>query len=104
MVPQIIYKSLQFVLCQVQNDFGKTKFYIDGRDALQSNWLKYVCCSPSVKEQNMMCVQYDNSIYYMVTEDIEIGKELLTYYGDNIAKKLGIPVPKKTSPNSKYKK
>lgn len=87
---------------QVLDDFGKTKFLIDGRDALQSNWLKYVGCSASAEEQNMMCVQYDNSIYYMVTNEIEIGKELLTYYGDKIAKKLGIPVAKKSASHSKY--
>ncbi|KAK3720049.1 hypothetical protein QZH41_015453, partial [Actinostola sp. cb2023] len=90
------YKDIQYVW-EVLDDYGKIKYLVDGRDSLQSNWLKYVSCSSSVEEQNIRSVQYDNNIYYMVTKEVKIGHELLTYYGERIAKKLGIKVTKSTA-------
>lgn len=68
---------------------------VDGRDAFQSNWLRYVNCSSSVGDQNIRAVQYDGNIYYMATKQIEIGDELLTFYGEKFARILGIKNSKK---------
>lgn len=59
-------------------------------------------CSPGLAEQNIRSVQYDNNIYYMVTKTIEIGEELLTYYGDKQARKQGVKVKKTSNQTSKY--
>lgn len=67
---------------------------VDGRDAFQSNWLRYVNCSRSASEQNIRAVQYDGNIYYMATKQIEVGEELLAFYGEKFARVLGIKTPK----------
>lgn len=77
---------------------------VDGRDAFQSNWLRYVNCSKSVGDQNIRAVQYDGNIYYMATKQIEIGDELLTFYGEKFARILGIKTSKKGASNNKGNK
>jgi hypothetical protein len=79
----------------VKDDFGELIHLIDGSDASQSNWLRYVNCARTVEEQNIRPVQYENNIYYMATRDISPKQELLTYYGQKYAKKLGLEVPNK---------
>ena len=74
---------------------------VDGRDAFQSNWLRYVKCCRSPADQNIRAVQYDGNIYYMATKQIEVGDELLACYGEKFARMLGIKVPKKTSSKEK---
>ena len=74
---------------------------VDGRDAFQSNWLRYVKCCRSPADQNIRAVQYDGNIYYMATKQIEVGDELLAFYGEKFARMLGIKVPKKTSSKEK---
>ena len=76
---------------------------VDGRDAFQSNWLRYVNCSRSTADQNIRAVQYDGNIYYMATKQIEIGDELLAFYGEKFAKILGIKTPKKGASKEKDK-
>ena len=41
-------------------------------------------------EQKMIAYQWCGEIYYQVYEDIEPGKELLVYYGEDYAVELGI--------------
>lgn len=88
---------------EVRDDYGKLMHLIDGRDAFQSNWLRYVNSSSSVSEQNIRVVQYDGNIYYMATKQIEIGQELLAFHGEKFARILGIKRPKRkakeTEPN-----
>ena len=84
---------------QVRDDYGKLRHLIDGRDALHSNWLRYVNCSAGVNEQNIRAVQYDGNVYFMATKKIEIGDELLTFYGKKFARKLGITLSEETADN-----
>lgn len=74
---------------------------VDGRDAFQSNWLRYVNCCQSLSDQNIRAVQYDGNIYYMATKQIEIGDELLAFYGEKFAKILGIKISKKGASRQK---
>lgn len=82
---------------QVRDDYGKLMHLVDGRDAFQSNWLRYVTCCRSTSEQNIRAVQYDGNIYYMATKQIEIGDELLAFYGEKFARVLGIRTSKGAS-------
>lgn len=84
-----------FVFLQVRDDYGKLMHLVDGRDAFQSNWLRYVNCSRHASEQNIRAVQYDGNIYYMATKQIEIGQELLAFYGESFARILGVKTPEK---------
>lgn len=94
------YKDSPYVW-EVRDDYGKLMHLVDGRDAFQSNWLRYVNCARIIAEQNIRAVQYDGNIYYMATKQIEIGDELLTFYGEKFAKILGIKPPKKGASKSK---
>jgi len=97
------YKDSPYVW-EVRDDYGTLMHLVDGRDAFQSNWLRYVNCSSSVGDQNIRAVQYDGNIYYMATKQIEIGDELLTFYGEKFARILGIKTSKKgASKTSKQK-
>lgn len=86
---------------QVRDDYGKLMHLVDGRDAFQSNWLRYVKCCRSLADQNIRAVQYDGNIYYMATKQIEVGEELLAFYGEKFARMLGINVPKRASSKEK---
>ena len=83
----------------MRDDYGKLLYLIDSRDALQSNWLRYVNCSSGAAEQNIRAVQYDGNIYFMATKEIEIGMELLTFLGRKFAKKMGIKLSQKPNIN-----
>ena len=83
----------------MRDDYGKLMHLVDGRDAFQSNWLRYVNCACSSEDQNIRAVQYDGNIYYMATKQVELGEELLTFYGEKFAKKLGIKTSKKGTSN-----
>ena len=105
---QSIIPEIQFVcVCacfdsvQVRDDYGKLMHLVDGRDAFQSNWLRYVKCGRSASDQNIRAVQYDGNIYYMATKEIEIGEELLAFYGEKFARILGIKTPKKGTSKEK---
>jgi uncharacterized Zn-finger protein len=64
--------------------------YVDGRDDSEGNWMRYVNCSRSVKEQNIAAFQFKGAIFYQVIQKILPGTELLVYYGDPYAHTLNI--------------
>lgn len=66
---------------------------VDGYDLDKSNWTRYVNCSLSPEEANMNQLQLFNKVYYATNRDIEIGEELLVWYGIAFAKILGIKCP-----------
>jgi hypothetical protein len=66
--------------------------YIDGNDDAEANWLKYVNCSRTAKEQNMYAFDFKGAIYYLTIRQVLPGTELLVYYGDAYANTLNIDV------------
>ena len=88
---------------------GKIAYYIDGKDDEQSNWLKFVNCSRTESEQNLISLQYHGEIFYRVYKPIKVGHELLVWYGEEYARDLGIdtsddvqPLYKLSDPGSFY--
>ena len=71
---------------------GKVSYYIDGKDEIYSNWLRFINCSRTEPEQNLVAFQFYGEIYYRVYKKIEPGQELLVWYGDEYAQELGIEV------------
>ncbi|CAH8568478.1 unnamed protein product [Heterobilharzia americana] len=61
---------------------------VDARNALNSNWLRFVNCARFEEEQNLVAVQYRGKIYYRACKDISKSEELLTYYGKGFASEL----------------
>ena len=77
---------------------GKIAYYIDGKDDDQANWLKYVNCSRTEDEQNLISLQYHGFIYYRVYKPIQPGDELLVWYGEEYARDLGIDLSEDPQP------
>lgn len=91
--------SLVFIIIiirmQVHDKSGNIIHYVDGSELNKSNWLRYINCPENLHQQNLVAFVVDESeIFYLVTRDIPIGQELLVYYGDIYAKKLGIDTTK----------
>lgn len=91
---------------------GRIMYYIDASGPHISNWLRFVNCPNIRVEQNLwpftrkiikvhdiqwqymyevVCIDR-GEIFYVAIEDIEVGEELLVYYGHSYARKLGIDV------------
>ena len=54
------------------------------------DWLAYVNSANYLWQQNIVAVQYRGDIWYRVVQPIAPGDELLTHYGVNYSKTLGI--------------
>ena len=77
--------------CTIQVcDGGRVTHFIDGHNAMKSNWLRYANCASSWEMQNLSANQIDDQIYYSADKDIEPNTELLVWYGDNYAQELGL--------------
>ena len=66
--------------------------YINGKDEEHANWMRFVNCSRVEQEQNMIALQFHGKIWYRTYKDVEVGVELLVWYGEPYAKELGIHV------------
>ena len=71
---------------------GKFSHFVDGHDESNSNWMRFVNCSRSEDEQNLVAFQYRGKIYYRTYKAINPGKELLVWYGEVYARELGITI------------
>ncbi|CAM4887103.1 unnamed protein product [Rotaria socialis] len=69
---------------------GNVMYYIDAVDPKNSNWLRFVNCPNNFAQRNLMSLVYHGDIFYLSIRNIEVGEELLVYYGDAYAEKLGI--------------
>jgi len=68
-------------------DKGKVVYYIDGT---HGNWMRYINCSRVEDEQNLVAYQYHKEVYHCTYKEIDVGEELLIWYGTAYAKNLGI--------------
>ena len=65
-------------------------YLIDGEDPTHSNWMRYVKCARHVEEQNMAAYQCSGNIYYQALRNIPPESELLIWYGEEYAAKVGV--------------
>ncbi|CAF1652130.1 unnamed protein product [Adineta ricciae] len=75
---------------QIPDQTGQIKYYVDAIDPNKSNWLRYINCPNTLRQQNLISFIYNNDIFYLAIRNIPAGEELLVYYGHSYAKKLGI--------------
>ena len=61
-----------YFCCQITDKTDR--FYIDGEDVKQSNWLRYVNCARTKQEQNCEAFQYRGQIYYKTLREITVGE------------------------------
>ncbi|XP_023932350.1 histone-lysine N-methyltransferase PRDM9-like [Lingula anatina] len=76
---------------------GQPSHFVDAQDPSKANWMRYVNCARTEREQNLVAFQYHGQIYYKTIKPIPEGSELLVWYGDAYAMELGID---KTKPES----
>jgi len=69
---------------------GQVGYYVNGKDERHGNWMRFINCSRVEFEQNLVAFQFYREIYYRTYKPVEIGDELLVWYGDDYAKDLGI--------------
>ena len=85
-------------------------YYIDAAELNRSNWLRFVNCPNTVTQLNLLsfvckmtviyvirvyyfdnlCCVDNGNVFYLAARNITVGEELLVYYGENYARKLGI--------------
>merc|ERR1719495_2021788 len=69
---------------------GKLEHYIDAKKPSHSNWMRFVNCARYEEEQNLIAFQFKQQIYYKTFRNINKKDELLTWYGTEYDKDLGI--------------
>ncbi|KAB5533180.1 hypothetical protein PHYPO_G00128860 [Pangasianodon hypophthalmus] len=64
--------------------------YIDGKRELCSNWMRYVNCARNGENHNLVAFQYLGGILYRCCRPINPGQELLVWYEEEYARRLGL--------------
>ncbi|PNF33038.1 hypothetical protein B7P43_G16366, partial [Cryptotermes secundus] len=85
---QMLHPAVNFPL----KVFGKTEetsYYLDTSDEEACNWMCLVAPATSCKEQNLICYQMGQDIYYTVMKDIQAGEQLKVWYAPYYAVKMG---------------
>uniref|UniRef100_A0A915JHR8 SET domain-containing protein n=1 Tax=Romanomermis culicivorax TaxID=13658 RepID=A0A915JHR8_ROMCU len=65
------------------NEPGEDGFYIDGIDESNSNYLRYI--NSDEEEKNLHMLFFNDSVYCATSKEIEVGQELLAWYGRSLA-------------------
>ncbi|XP_053513400.1 histone-lysine N-methyltransferase PRDM9-like [Artibeus jamaicensis] len=63
--------------------------YVDGKDRVWANWMRYVNCARDHEEQNLVAFQYHRQIFYRTCRVVRPGRELLVWCGDEYGQELG---------------
>ncbi|CAG9771254.1 unnamed protein product [Ceutorhynchus assimilis] len=66
-----------------------TEYYLDCTDEHACCWMMFVKPAEHVGEQNLLCYQEQNDIYFGAIKDIEPGEELKVWYSPYYASKMG---------------
>uniref|UniRef100_A0A182S8W6 Uncharacterized protein n=1 Tax=Anopheles maculatus TaxID=74869 RepID=A0A182S8W6_9DIPT len=68
---------------------GTRNVYLDTRNESKCNWMIHVNLARFSNEQNLICYQENDEIYYTAIKDIELGDILRVWYSRNYAAKIG---------------
>ncbi|XP_033104691.1 uncharacterized protein LOC117107192 [Anneissia japonica] len=61
----------------IRNFSGRPQFFVDAANIESANWMRFVKCSPTVFQHNLVIIQRRKKIFFKVTKDINVGDELL---------------------------
>ncbi|CAO1411089.1 unnamed protein product [Diamesa serratosioi] len=70
--------------------FTVKNYYLDTSDENNCNWMIHVDIAKFSNEQNLICYQENDQIYYTSTRDIELGDILKVWYAPSYAKRMGM--------------
>ncbi|KAK8781759.1 hypothetical protein V5799_016900 [Amblyomma americanum] len=65
-------------------------FLVDGRRLDSSNWMRYVNCAASPREQNLVAYMRHGNIYYRTSKAVATGEELLVSCDASCTRKRGL--------------
>ncbi|XP_053693276.1 uncharacterized protein LOC128741465 [Sabethes cyaneus] len=74
---------------ELQTLFNGRDVYLDTRNENKCNWMIHVSLARFSNEQNLICYQENDEIYYTAIKDIELGDILRVWYSRNYAAKIG---------------
>lgn len=69
---------------------GRQHFILDATNLKDSNWTRFINCSRNDQEENVIYKDENGKIKFYARFDIYPNEELLFYYSDSYARKLGI--------------
>lgn len=69
---------------------GRRPMTVDASDPEKANWTRYMNCCRNFLEENVYWKDEDGKIKFYAARNIKPGEELLFYYGDEYANRLGI--------------
>ncbi|XP_065095061.1 uncharacterized protein LOC135716545 isoform X2 [Ochlerotatus camptorhynchus] len=73
----------------LQTLFNGRNVYLDTRNTNKCNWMIHVSLARFSNEQNLICYQENDEIYYTAIKDIELGDILRVWYSRSYAAKIG---------------
>lgn len=73
----------------LQTLFNGRNVYLDTRNTSKCNWMIHVSLARFSNEQNLICFQENDEIYYTAIKDIELGDILRVWYSRSYAAKIG---------------
>ncbi|XP_051958896.1 histone-lysine N-methyltransferase PRDM9 [Xyrauchen texanus] len=77
--------AYSWVICKDNNQYS----YIDAERDTHSNWMKYVVCSTSEREQNLVAFQQNGHILFRCCHPVSPGQEFRVWYSEEYAQGLG---------------
>ena len=72
----------------------KPSHFIDGTNKTMSNWMRYINCASNEDQQNLIAYQLHGEVYYKTIRAINIGEELLVWYGNEFGVVLPLHISK----------
>uniref|UniRef100_A0A915KC49 SET domain-containing protein n=1 Tax=Romanomermis culicivorax TaxID=13658 RepID=A0A915KC49_ROMCU len=70
---------------------GDVVVWVDAKNELGSNWMRYANCPRFEEEQNMVAYSFHSQMYYYTYKNVAAGSELMVWYGSKYGEMLGIP-------------
>ncbi|KAL1400781.1 hypothetical protein pipiens_007145 [Culex pipiens pipiens] len=74
---------------ELQTLLSGRNVYLDTRNESKCNWMIHVSLARFSNEQNLICYQENDEIYYTAIKDIELGDILRVWYSRSYAAKIG---------------
>ncbi|XP_071449265.1 PR domain zinc finger protein 15-like [Hetaerina americana] len=95
----VLQLTIDFPLKVFSKD-SEESYYLDTSDEEFCNWMCLVSPATLAKEQNLMCYQMKQDIYYTVMKRIQPGEQLRVWYAPYYAVKMGVVQAVKRKPDA----
>lgn len=73
----------------IDNSEDFNEYYLDTRDEHNCNWMMFISAAADFQEQNLVCYQKNEDIYYATKKNIREMEVLKVWYAPFYGKKMG---------------